>query len=324
MRSWPSSELTPPPRPPSPKHTGGSGARWRHWNRSQTARGRRHWRSLPMPWCSVPRRGLPVLVRHLWRLSTGTGNSDTRLGRSRYRSGMTIHSVLFIVIAVTVGVIGGWVFTATYADRLIAIAGRRHVSHGMARCGAPSPRFSRTGAAVVTASACGLLAMRLGPSLDALIPLGLVLMGTALAQTDIAVQRLPNSAVGVTTVVTTTLLLIARIAGVAPERVTAAALGAVAMGVLYLIPAVLSPPSMGMGDVKLAVPLGLVVGWFGIYTWLLSIAIATTLAGTTGVIIVLSRILTVEALSPVGSENSRIPLAPFMLVGGLCAIVIVP
>src|SRR6218665_2521506 len=26
MRSWPSSELTPPPRPPSPKHTGGSGA----------------------------------------------------------------------------------------------------------------------------------------------------------------------------------------------------------------------------------------------------------------------------------------------------------
>jgi len=237
---------------------------------------------------------------------------------------MTIHSVLFIVIAVTVGVIGGWVFTATYADRLIAIAGRRHVSHGMARCGAPSPRFSRTRAAVVTASACGLLAMRLGPSLDALIPLGLVFIGTALAQTDIAVQRLPNSAVGVTTVVTTTLLLIARIAGVAPERVTAAALGAVAMGVLYLIPAVLSPPSMGMGDVKLAVPLGLVVGWFGISTWLLSIAIATTLAGTTGVIIVLSRILTVEALSPVGSENSRIPLAPFMLVGGLCAIVIVP
>src|SRR6218665_2923231 len=210
-----------------------------------------------MPWCSVPRRGLPVLVRHLWRLSTGTGNSDTRLGRSRYRSGMTILSVLFIVIAFTVGVIGGWVFTATYADRLIAIAGRRHVSHGMARCGAPSPRFSRTGAAVVTASACGVLAVRPG---------------------DIAVQRLPNSAVGVTTVVTTTLLLIARIAGVAPERVTAAALGAVAMGVLYLIPAVLSPPSMGMGDVKLAVPLGLVVGWFGISTWLLSIAIATTLA----------------------------------------------
>src|SRR6218665_835321 len=91
----------------------------------------------------------------------------------------------------------------------------------------------------------GLLGMCLGLSLDALIPLGLVFIGTALAQTDIAVQRLPNSAVGVTTVVTTTLLLIARIAGVAPERVTAAALGAVAMGVLYLIPAVLSPPSMG-------------------------------------------------------------------------------
>src|SRR6218665_845656 len=101
-----------------------------------------------MPWCSVPRRGLPVLVRHLWRLSTGTGNSDTRLGRSRYRSGMTIHSVLFIVIAVTVGVavgvggMGGGVVAAPYADRLIAIAGRRHVSHGRARCGAPSPRFS--------------------------------------------------------------------------------------------------------------------------------------------------------------------------------------
>src|SRR6218665_4226324 len=103
-----------------------------------------------MPWCSVPRRGLPVLVRHLWRLSTGTGNSDTRLGRSRYRSGMTIHSVLFIVIAVTVGGIGGGVFTATYADRLIAIAGRRHVSHGRARGGAPHPRISRTRAGVPT------------------------------------------------------------------------------------------------------------------------------------------------------------------------------
>src|SRR6218665_2841373 len=163
-----------------------------------------------MPWCSVPRRGLPVLVRHLWRLSTGTGNSDTRLGRSRYRSGMTIHSVLFIVIAVTVGVIGGGGFTATYADRLIAIAGRRHVSHGVAGGGGPSPRFSRTRAGRGTASARGLGAVGVGRSLDALIPLGLVFIGTALAQADIAVQRLPNSAVGVTTVVTTTLLLIAR------------------------------------------------------------------------------------------------------------------
>lgn len=86
---------------------------------------------------------------------------------------------------------------------------------------------------------------------------------TALSIYDVWQRRLPNM---LTLPGAVLILGAAACAG----RGTPAALGAVALAGLYLLVHLVSPRSMGAGDVKLALGLGALTGAFGADVWLLA------------------------------------------------------
>jgi leader peptidase (prepilin peptidase)/N-methyltransferase len=67
-----------------------------------------------------------------------------------------------------------------------------------------------------------------------------------------------------------------------------------------------------MGDVKFAIPVGLIVGWFQPYAWLLSLLLTFLLAGIVALIGLYSRKL---------DRKSHIPLGPFMYLGSILTLV---
>ncbi|MEZ2390739.1 prepilin peptidase [bacterium RCC_150] len=126
----------------------------------------------------------------------------------------------------------------------------------------PSP-MTRLTTAVATAALFVLLALRLGLSSELPAYLFLGLLAVQLARVDIAHHLLPNPLV---------LLLLA--AGLALLTISAAwapnwpgllraALGGVVLFLGYLILGLISPGGIGMGDVKLAAPLGMYLGYLG-------------------------------------------------------------
>lgn len=86
---------------------------------------------------------------------------------------------------------------------------------------------------------------------------------TVLSIYDLRQRRLPN----MLTLPGAVLILVA---AACAGRGTPALLGAVALAGLYLLVHLVSPRSMGAGDVKLALGLGALTGAFGADVWLLA------------------------------------------------------
>ena len=128
--------------------------------------------------------------------------------------------------------------------------------------GLPSPKVRITTAAV-TSLLFGLLALRFGFSPELPAFLFLALLGVQLSRIDFALHLLPNALIVL--LLGGGLLLLAASSALAPgwlELFRALAGGAILFAG-YLILGLLSPGSIGMGDVKLAAPLGLYLGYLG-------------------------------------------------------------
>lgn len=80
---------------------------------------------------------------------------------------------------------------------------------------------------------------------------------------DLAVFRLPDAIVWPTTGAVLVLLLVAAIATGEWGRLGTAVVAMLAVGAGYFVLAFIAPTSMGLGDVKLSLVLGLVLGWYG-------------------------------------------------------------
>jgi leader peptidase (prepilin peptidase)/N-methyltransferase len=128
--------------------------------------------------------------------------------------------------------------------------------------GLPSIRVRITTAAI-TSVACAAFALRLGadPALPAFILLAV--LGVQLARIDISLYLLPNQLVLFLLLGGLAFLLAAVFAGSQLPSVLRAVAGAAILFVIYLILAVISPGGIGMGDVKLAGPVGLYLGYLG-------------------------------------------------------------
>ncbi|MEW1809492.1 prepilin peptidase [Pseudarthrobacter phenanthrenivorans] len=126
----------------------------------------------------------------------------------------------------------------------------------------PAPRVRITTAAV-TGAACVAFALRFGnaPGLAALILLAVI--GVQLARLDIALHLLPNQLVFILLVAGTVLLATPLIFDQQADDFVRALVGTVILFAVYLILALISPGGMGMGDVKLAAPVGLYLGYLG-------------------------------------------------------------
>lgn len=139
-----------------------------------------------------------------------------------------------------------------------------------------------------------------------------LVMATRLTIIDIKHQLLPNRIVFPSAAIAGVLLLAASLfmhdGGTALRTI----LGAVSMWALYVVLRLVSPSSMGYGDVKLAFVLGLYLGFISWQALLWGTVLAFLLGAVWGLALIVTR---------KGTGKTQIPFGPFMLAGALVAMV---
>ncbi|MDJ0464400.1 prepilin peptidase [Streptomyces sp. H27-C3] len=185
---------------------------------------------------------------------------------------------------------------------------------GRARCAEDGAVYGRPAPALVaTALVCGLLAAGTGARPELAVWLLLAPFAVLLAHIDFAVHRLPD-------VLTLPLAgagaLLLGGAALLPEHAgswPAALLGGLALGGGYFVLFLINPRGMGFGDVKLALVVGVVLGWYG---W--AVLFAGAFAGLLlGAVYGLGLVVAGRA-----GRKSALPLGPFMICGALFGVLL--
>jgi leader peptidase (prepilin peptidase)/N-methyltransferase len=117
--------------------------------------------------------------------------------------------------------------------------------------------------AALTALACAAFSLRLGMVLALPAFIFLAVLGVQLARIDVVLHLLPNPLVLMLLAGGFLLFLIAGLFNEHADYLLRAVLGAVILFAGYLILGLVSPGAIGMGDVKLAAPVGLYLGYLG-------------------------------------------------------------
>jgi leader peptidase (prepilin peptidase) / N-methyltransferase len=139
----------------------------------------------------------------------------------------------------------------------------------------------------------------------------LVLLTVPLAFIDSAVHRLPNPLTGAAFAGVLAFLAVAALTAGHPGELARTAIGAAALTCFYLLLWVIRPSGMGLGDVKLAASVGLVLGWVGWQALFAGTLFAFVLAAAFAIALI-------AALK--AGRGSQLPLGPFMLLGALAAV----
>ncbi|MCW6003120.1 A24 family peptidase [Micromonospora sp. CPCC 205371] len=164
-----------------------------------------------------------------------------------------------------------------------------------------------------TAATLALLAWRVSAPLPFAALCWAAVFGVVLAFVDVVVHRLPDRltlpAAGGTAVL---LGLSAALEG-EPGRYGVALASGLGLAAFYLVLALIAPAGMGLGDVKLALCVGLAAGWFGWPVTVMAAMAGFLLAGLYAVVLLVT--------GKVGRKD-HIPHGPFMLLGALVAIVL--
>ncbi|MGW4874367.1 prepilin peptidase [Streptomyces chartreusis] len=166
--------------------------------------------------------------------------------------------------------------------------------------------------ASVAATVCALLAAAIGFRPELVVWLLLAPAAVLLASVDYAAHRLPD--VLALPLAAAMLLLLAVAAALPGSRGTwtSALLGSVILGACYFVVFLFSK-GFGFGDVKLALVLGAVLGWYG-----LAIVLVGAFAGYLfGALYGIGLMLAGRA-----DRTSRIPFGPFLLAGTLAGVLL--
>lgn len=166
---------------------------------------------------------------------------------------------------------------------------------------------------VITALVCGALAAATGPRPELAVWLLLTPFAVLLALIDRNVHRLPDQLTLPLAAASAVLLGIAAILPDDGGSWPTALLGGLVLGACYFVLFLINPNGMGFGDVKLALSLGVVLGWYG---WLVLFvgAFAGFLLGSLyGLgLMILRR----------ANRKSAIPFGPFMIAGALLGLLL--
>ncbi|MER5767696.1 prepilin peptidase [Streptomyces sp. NPDC001985] len=186
---------------------------------------------------------------------------------------------------------------------------------GGPRC-APCARPAPPGAAavpVVTALVCAALAAATGPRPELAVWLLLVPFAVLLALVDRRVHRLPDRLTLPLAAAAALLLGPVSLLPGAAGSWPAALLGGLTLGAAYLLLFLIHPGGLGFGDVKLALSLGVVLGWHG-WPALFAGAFAGFLFGS----------LYGAGLMLLGRAGRRsvIPFGPFMTAGAFAGVLL--
>ena len=163
---------------------------------------------------------------------------------------------------------------------------------------------------LTTAAVVALLFAKFGgqPVVAAFVYLGIV--GVALTQIDVAVQRLPDR---LTLPAYPALIVLLGVAAAFDDDWTAfvrAVLGALAVGAGYALLGLASGGQVGGGDIKVAGLIGLLLGWLSWRTLITGAGAGFVLAAVAGVALLTARRI---------SRHGRISFGPYLLSGALLA-----
>lgn len=213
-----------------------------------------------------------------------------------------------VLPAVVLGLIG--IVVGTLVNR----AGARHPWPAPVTAGAlagPGPVAVRTPVLeVVSALALALVGLRFGWSAELPAWAWFVALGLLLAVIDLRELLLPNRVLLPGTLVTAALLTLAAAVDGSWPDLWRALLAGVACFALLLVMALISPASLGMGDVKLAALLGLVLGWLGWPAVLMGLFLGFVIQAVAGLLLL--------AVQRAG-RRTELPFGPALLVGTLVA-----
>ncbi|WP_050054348.1 prepilin peptidase [Pseudarthrobacter siccitolerans] len=159
----------------------------------------------------------------------------------------------------------GWLFVigAALLGLILSPASEALIAKHLPRLGAVPTLPVRITTAALTFAICFAFALRLGISSQLPAFIFLAVIGVQLARTDIALHLLPNPLVLATLLGGFLLLLLPAISDSQMGNLLRGMIAAVILFAAYLALALISPGAIGMGDVKLAAPIGLYLGYLG-------------------------------------------------------------
>ncbi|WP_327695364.1 A24 family peptidase [Streptomyces sp. NBC_00459] len=215
--------------------------------------------------------------------------------------------------------LGGWLGLARCAT---CAGGEPAPDAGYLAADATAPSYGRSQSsygpstpllALATALVCAALAAATGtrPELGAWLLLAPV--GVLLAVVDFRVQRLPDP---LTLPLAAAALVLLGGAALLPEHAgdwPTALLGALVLGGAYFVLFLISPNGMGFGDVKLALGLGAVLGWYGWGSVVLGTFAGFLFGGLYGLGLVIARR---------AGRRTSIPFGPFLIAGAFVGLLI--
>lgn len=234
-------------------------------------------------------------------------------------------SGLVVAASAAFGLVAGW-FVPLPAYKL-SVAADEPNRHTCASCDASLPRGlvaiarcprcgARWGApawltSVLTGAACAVVALTLGDVMVLPIYLCLCVLGVVLAVVDIACKRLPHSLVWPATWIS--LIAFTAVAASTSQwsALLRAVVAAAVLGGIYLGLFVVARGGFGFGDVKLAILLGLFLGWLSWGAVLLGGLLPSLLNAPVLVGLLVARRI---------SRHGSLPFGPAMLTGALVAI----
>jgi leader peptidase (prepilin peptidase) / N-methyltransferase len=224
-------------------------------------------------------------------------------------------SILLVAAAASWGLLAGLALSAA-AYRLSVAPGepwRPGERPGWRGWVGRGPGRSGVWQAAATAVVCGALAQVVAPRPELAVWLLLAPVAVVLTRVDLAVRRLPDvltlPAAGGTAAALAVAALLPGHGGSWPG----ALLGGVALGAVYLALLLVNPAGIGLGDVKLAPTVGMVLGWYG---WPVLFA-GTCLGFVLGALTALVLLLTRRA-----DRKTAIPFGPFMLLGAFGGVLL--
>ncbi|MFD4522641.1 prepilin peptidase [Streptomyces sp. NPDC058470] len=160
---------------------------------------------------------------------------------------------------------------------------------------------------------CAALAPTTGTRPELGVWLLLVPLGVLLAVVDFKVQRLPDA---LTLPLAAAALVLLGVAAAVPEHAgdwLTALFGALALGGAYFVLFLINPNGMGFGDVKLALGLGAVLGWYGWSVVFLGTFAGFLLGALYGAGLVVARR---------AGRKTSIPFGPFLIAGAYAGLLI--
>ncbi|MFD8311297.1 prepilin peptidase [Streptomyces sp. NPDC059694] len=182
-----------------------------------------------------------------------------------------------------------------------------------ARVPGPPVYAPRVLAPVVTVAVCVVLAAATGARPELIVWWALTPVAVLLAVVDRRVHRLPDP---LTLPLAGAAVLLLGAAALLPGHAgswTSGLLGGLALGGFYLLLFLINPNGMGFGDVKLALALGVVLGWYG---WAVLFV-----GGFTGFLFGAVYGLGLVLLRRAG-RRTGIPFGPFMMAGTLTGLLL--